>query len=103
MTAPTLSPVRWWRDDATRYDDRPLIGICRSWTQSTLEWAYELARPDPKLERCFAWLAEKQTEFWRSMMLPAELLHAPSPGGMSGSGEALAEYRRRIGVTDDVR
>lgn len=103
MTAPVLSPVRWWRDDATRYDDRPLVGVCRDWTQPKidLEWAYELVRPNPDLERCYARIAEWQAEFWRSMMLPAEMLNAPSPVGMRDSGIALAEYRRRLGLPDE--
>lgn len=70
------TPVRWWRDDATRYDDRPLVGVCRSWTQPTLEWTYEPPSPErqAELERLSAWIAERQAEFWRSMMLPAELV-----------------------------
>lgn len=93
------TPVRWWRDDATRYDDRPLVGVCRSWTQPTLEWTYEPPSPErqAELERLSAWIAERQAEFWRSMMLPAEPLDAPN-GGILGAGAALNEYWRQLGA-----
>lgn len=29
MTAPVLSPVRWWRDDATRYVTRGRCDLVR--------------------------------------------------------------------------
>lgn len=46
------TPVRWWRDDAERYNARPLIGVDRTWTQPT--WAFELLKPlDPETQRMF--------------------------------------------------
>jgi hypothetical protein len=57
MTAPLLSPVRWWRDDATRYQTRgPQVVPAAAPTE--MQWAFEVLSPlDPAvtqhLERMF--------------------------------------------------
>ncbi len=91
-------PVRWWRDDATRYDARPLIGICRT-TPEMPQWAFDLiARPiNPELQLLSEWLAEERRWFWTAMALPMELLSG-SPSGTSGTGLAVAEYRDHIAM-----
>lgn len=71
------TPVRWWRDDATRYQSRPLIGVCRTTPETTLQWAFELiGNPvNPELQRCFDRYAELTNPGIAAFMaIPAELL-----------------------------
>ena len=39
------TPVRWWRDDATRYHRRPPYVAP---TAEPIEWAFQLLRPTPE-------------------------------------------------------
>lgn len=48
MTAPVLSPVRWWRDDATRYVTRGPQQVPAA-AQPDPAWMFELLAPlDPE-------------------------------------------------------
>jgi hypothetical protein len=98
MTAPLLSPVRWWRDDATRYVTRgPQLvpGALRA------PWMFELlARPaDPGLQRLLDTYADlaRPGRLAEMCAIPAELLYS-GPGDTSGTGVAINEYRARLGV-----
>lgn len=99
MTAPVLSPVRWWRDDATRYVTRG-PQLVPAATQSDLTaWAAEMLRgpADPALLRLLDAYAELASPDRLATIcrLFAEMLQG-GPGGMSGSGVALAEYRSQL-------
>lgn len=73
------TPVRWWRDDAERYNARPLIGVCRTQPEESHAWAFELLRGpvDPELQRQHAALIA---------------LWAPPPGGP----DPIADIRRAL-------
>lgn len=111
------SPVRWWRDDATRYEARPLVGVYRTRTQPRLEFA-PLPPPDPELAAAWDFINQRiSTLLISGAEVPAELL-APVPMRPSGlasglafswiqeptSADVIADVRRALGpgVRTDV-
>ncbi len=93
------TPVRWWRDDATRYQRRPLFGVCRSWKQPPAELLRDLvARPvDPEFQRAISAFFEstRPERLYAASAIPAELVNAPydtRPAGLA------AELSDRWGV-----
>ncbi len=82
------TPVRWWRDDATRYQARPPYKA----PEPEPRWAFELltGSVDPELQRCFDRLAELTSpeRIYGALGIPAELLDPPAasfgPGILPG-------------------
>lgn len=94
------TPVRWWRDDATRYNARPLVGVCRSWTQPA--WAFELPKPlDPETQRLFDALFEASRperlveHLAKLTAIPIRELFGMTPVGYGSGAYALAQNRDR--------
>lgn len=52
------TPVRWWRDDATRYASRPLVGVCRTRPEQHA-WAFELISGPSTLTAALAELEQQ--------------------------------------------
>lgn len=83
MIAPVLSPVRWWRDDASRYVTRG-PQIVPAAKREPCAWAYELLRPsDPDI-------AQRLEEHRDALMGPSLF------GGTLDAAAALNEHWRRL-------
>lgn len=89
-----VHPVRWWRDDATRYQPR---GAYKAPEQDAPTWGIELLAPCPTFDAIDAMMkriAEVHERHW-NMGIPLKLLFPPSPGGMGATYEAYYRGRRR--------
>lgn len=94
------TPVRWWRDDATRYVTRGPHGPQTvPSARVDASWAFELISGpiDPVLLRIRDQLLALDRAIAGAFTMPPELLHCGGTSYGLCSGVALDERRRRIG------
>ena len=91
MTTPVLSPVRWWRDDATRYVTRGPQAVPAA-VQLDPAWMFELLAPlDPEVTRTM--------EQWYGTLdaVTAQQMLGPSPLEVwSTEPDIIGDLRRAI-------
>lgn len=73
-TAPALSPVRWWRDEATRYVTRGPQLVPAVVMEPAPEWPFELIRTPVDPERGTLGVTPRLPFTWFSHVVPRGLL-----------------------------
>jgi hypothetical protein len=95
VTAPVLSPVRWWRDDATRYVTRGPQVVPAARPDSV--WMFELLAPlDPEVTRTMErWFDALGQALFEAIVAPQTL--GPSLlESWSAQSDVVGDLRRAL-------
>ena len=89
------SPVRWWRDDATRYQPRGAAEARKELPEEPPQWLLDRLTPTPEQLAMYAEHDRMFREATRSFAMPETLLRGGSGSKGLASGEALDHHHQR--------